>query len=43
VSAQLVDKAGHSSNILAVQVNAEAPHPLGSQETGVAGLGMLHP
>ena len=41
LSVALLDKAGHSSNILAVQVNAEVPHTLGNQETGVAGLEML--
>src|SRR5262249_22973835 len=43
LSAALVDKAGHSSNILSVELHAEARRGSGNHETGVAGLEMLRP
>lgn len=39
----LLDKAGHSSNILSVEVKVETLRGRGNHETGVGGLEMLRP
>ena len=43
LSVVLLDKAGHSSNILSAALNAEVPRALGSHEMGPAGLEALRP